>query len=134
MQLRSHFPAHRVSRAVSTIIRAMAPTLIALLFATVAQAQGTMDFSGAQTLMQTFKTFTSFVRRADEGTLSRLVVEASILLAASRGNPTVILKEAAASYKVDTDAITTKVRQEFAAKEKAKKAAQPAAKNATKAA
>jgi ParB family chromosome partitioning protein len=80
------------------------------------------------------KTFTAFVRRADEGTLSRLVVEASILLAAARGNPTVILKEAAATYKVDTDAITAKVRQEFAAKEKAKKAAQPAAKNATKAA
>ena len=80
------------------------------------------------------KTFSAYVRRADEGTLSRLVVEASILLAASRGNPTVILKEAAATYKVDTEAITTKVRQEFAAKEKAKKAAQPAAKTATKAA
>ena len=80
------------------------------------------------------KTFTAFVRRADEGTLSRLVVEASILLAASRGNPTVILKEAAASYKVDTDAITTTVRQEFAAKEKAKKATQPAVKSAAKAA
>jgi hypothetical protein len=39
------------------------------------------------------KTFTAFVRRADEGTLSRLVVEASILLAASRGNSTVILKK-----------------------------------------
>ena len=63
-----------------------------------------------------------------------MVVEASILLAASRGNPTVILKEAAATYKVDTDAITTKVQQGFAAKEKAKKAAQPAAKNTTKAA
>jgi hypothetical protein len=35
---------------------------------------------------------------------------------------------------VDTEAITTKVRQEFAAKEKAKKAAQPVAKAATKAA
>jgi len=80
------------------------------------------------------KTFTAFVRRADEGTLSRLLVEASILLSASRGNPTVILKEAAATYKVDTEAITTRVRQEFAAKEKAKKAAQPAAKNAMKAA
>jgi hypothetical protein len=49
-------------------------------------------------------------------------------------NPTVILKEAAATYKVDTDGITAKVRQEFAAKEKAKKTAQPAVKNATKAA
>jgi len=38
-------------------IRAMAPTLLALSFAGVAHAQGTMDFSGAQTLMGTFKTF-----------------------------------------------------------------------------
>ena len=39
----------------------MGPTLTALLFAgvgsSVAHAQGTMDFSGAQTLMGTFKTF-----------------------------------------------------------------------------
>ena len=38
-------------------LRAMAPTLLALTFASVAHAQGTMDFSGAQTLMWTFKTF-----------------------------------------------------------------------------
>ena len=38
-------------------LRAMAPTLLALTFAGVAHAQGTMDFSGAQTLMGTFKTF-----------------------------------------------------------------------------
>jgi len=37
--------------------RVMGPTLIALSFAGVAHAQGTMDFSGAQTLMGTFKTF-----------------------------------------------------------------------------
>ena len=37
--------------------RMMAPTLVALTFASAAQAQGTMDFSGAQTLMGTFKTF-----------------------------------------------------------------------------
>src|SRR5258708_31681492 len=35
----------------------MGPTLVALSFASVAHAQGTMDFSGAQTLMGTFKTF-----------------------------------------------------------------------------
>jgi hypothetical protein len=39
----------------------MGPTLVALAFAGVssgvAHAQGTMDFSGAQTLMGTFKTF-----------------------------------------------------------------------------
>ena len=42
-------------------LHVMAPTLTALLFAGVgsgvAHAQGTMDFSGAQTLMGTFKTF-----------------------------------------------------------------------------
>jgi len=38
-------------------LRVMAPVLFALTFASVAHAQGTMDFSGAQTLMGTFKTF-----------------------------------------------------------------------------
>ncbi len=37
--------------------RAMGPTLVAFSFAGAAHAQGTMDFSGAQTLMGTFKTF-----------------------------------------------------------------------------
>jgi hypothetical protein len=37
--------------------RVMAPALFALTFASVAHAQGTMDFSGATTLMGTFKTF-----------------------------------------------------------------------------
>jgi hypothetical protein len=39
------------------MLRTLAPTLVALSFAGVAHAQGTMDFSGAQTLMGTFKTF-----------------------------------------------------------------------------
>jgi hypothetical protein len=67
------------------------------------------------------KTLTAFVRRADEGTLSRLLVEASILPAVSRGNPSSVLKEAATTYKVDTEAIATKVKQEFAAKERARR-------------
>src|ERR1700684_4047149 len=37
--------------------RVMGPTLVALTFAGVAHAQGTMDFSGAQTNMGAFKTF-----------------------------------------------------------------------------
>ncbi len=80
------------------------------------------------------KTLTAFVRRADEGTLSRLLVEASILLASSRGNPSVILKEAATAYKVDTEAIAIKVKQEFAAKERGRKAPQPITKPAKEAA
>jgi ParB family chromosome partitioning protein len=67
------------------------------------------------------KTLAAFLRRADEGTLSRLLVQTAILLAAARTNPASVLKDAAATYKVDTDAITAKVKQEFAAKAKARK-------------
>ncbi len=50
--------AQRLSKqTIRRALRAMAPTLLALTFASVAHAQGTMDFSGAQTLMGTFKTF-----------------------------------------------------------------------------
>jgi hypothetical protein len=38
----------------------MAPALVALSVAGVSHAQGTMDFSGAQTLMGTFKTFAMY--------------------------------------------------------------------------
>ena len=71
------------------------------------------------------KTLATFLRRADESTLSRLLVQTAILLAASRTNPASVLKDAAATYKVDTDAITAKVKQEFAAKAKAKKEPKP---------
>ena len=37
--------------------RTVAPLLIAFAFSTLAHAQGTMSFSGAQTLMGTFQTF-----------------------------------------------------------------------------
>jgi hypothetical protein len=118
-------------------LHVMAPTLTALLFAGVgsgvAHAQGTMDFSGAQTLMGTFKTLLAFMRRADEGTLSRLMVEATILLAASRQNGTTVLKDAATLYKVNTEAIGQQVKQEFAAKAKAKKEPKPEAKSISKA-
>jgi hypothetical protein len=123
-------------KKISRVIHLLGPTLLALAFASassrVALAQGTMDFSGAQTLMGTFKTFGAFLRRADEGMLSRLLMESSILLAALRGNPASILKDAASAYKVDSDAIAAKVRQEFAAKEKAKKTPQPATRVAKK--
>jgi len=80
------------------------------------------------------KTLAAFIRRADEGMLSLLLVESSILLAASRGNPTTILRDAATAYKVDTEAIAVKVKQEFVAKEKARKTPQPATKIEKKAA
>jgi hypothetical protein len=41
-------------------LRAATPALVALTLSGVAHAQGTMDFSGAQTLMGTFKTFAMY--------------------------------------------------------------------------
>ena len=78
------------------------------------------------------KTLFAFVRRADEGTLSRLIIEATILLATSRQSGTTVLTDAATLYKVDTEAIGQKVRQEFAAKAKAKKETKPETKPAAK--
>jgi hypothetical protein len=56
MPLRSCTRTHTLHRKLLHAARVMGPTLIAFAFAGVAHAQGTMDFSGAQTLMTTFKT------------------------------------------------------------------------------
>jgi len=74
------------------------------------------------------KLFTAYLRRAEEGALSSLLVEITILHAATRQNAAQVLRDATAAYKVDVDAISLKVKQEFAAKEKAKLAPKPAAK------
>jgi hypothetical protein len=47
------------------------------------------------------KLFVAFLRRADEGTFSRLLVEISVVLASWRSNGANALREAAAAYKVD---------------------------------
>ena len=65
----------------------------------------------------------SFLRKFDEGTLGRLLVEVAILQTAHSPNDSgKALRDAADYYKVDVAAITTKVKQEFAAKDKAKTA------------
>ena len=67
------------------------------------------------------KLVSAFARKADESTLGRMAVEAVILLALrSQSDVGKVLKSAAQAYKVDTDAIALKVKQEFAAKQKAK--------------
>ena len=48
---------HTFKTSLLGAIRTMAPSLLALSCAGVAHAQGTMDFSGATTLMSTFRTF-----------------------------------------------------------------------------
>jgi len=62
-----------------------------------------------------------------QNTLSRLLVEATILIAAAYTNAAVVLRDAAAIYKVDTNAIALKVKQEFAAKAKKTSTPNPSA-------
>ncbi len=81
------------------------------------------------------KLFAAFLRKSDESTLGRLLVEMTILQAAqSPSESGKALREAADCYKVDVAAITAKVRQEFVAKDKAKTTKKVAPKPAAKAA
>lgn len=52
--------AHFSKRSLATYGQRLAPLVITFAFATAAHAQGTMDFSGATTLMGTFKTFAEY--------------------------------------------------------------------------
>jgi len=75
------------------------------------------------------KLLTEFLRKADEGVIGKLIVEAVILISAKTpADSGKTLRNAAQTYNVDTDAIALKVKQEFAAKEKAKLAPKPATK------
>jgi ParB family chromosome partitioning protein len=56
------------------------------------------------------------------------MVELTIVFPASRGNAPQVLRDAAVVYKVDTDAIALKVKQEFGAKEKVKATKKPVTK------
>jgi ParB family chromosome partitioning protein len=71
------------------------------------------------------KPILAFLRRADEGTVGRLLVQITILLAASRRDSAQTLSHAAEVYKVDVEAVRQKVRQEFTAKQKAKQQKKP---------
>jgi ParB family chromosome partitioning protein len=68
------------------------------------------------------KLFAAYLRRAEESALGSMLVELTILLTTAHRQTAQVLNEAAAVYKVDTDAIATKVKQEFAAKDKTKAA------------
>jgi len=48
------------------------------------------------------KKLAAYIRRADEGTLSRLLVNTPILLVASRTNTAAALRDRASTYKVDS--------------------------------
>ena len=50
----------RLKEAGFRLLRTLLPVFLSLFVASAAHAQGTMDFSGAQTLMGTFKTFAMY--------------------------------------------------------------------------
>lgn len=79
------------------------------------------------------KLLAAFLPKAEESKLGRILVETVILLSMHNQTDTAkILRDAAHSYKVDVDAISATVKQEFGAKEKAKVAKKPAPKSASK--
>ncbi|HUZ96489.1 MAG TPA: ParB/RepB/Spo0J family partition protein [Edaphobacter sp.] len=81
------------------------------------------------------KLLAAFLPKAEESKLGRILVETAILLSMhNQTDAAKILRDAAHAYKVDVDAISATVKQEFAAKEKAKSAKQPAPRPQTKAA
>jgi ParB family transcriptional regulator, chromosome partitioning protein len=80
------------------------------------------------------KLLAAFLLKAEESTLGRILVESVILLAMHNQSDTAkILRDAATAYKVDIEAISATVKQEFAAKEKAKSAQKAAPKPSAKA-
>jgi ParB family transcriptional regulator, chromosome partitioning protein len=79
------------------------------------------------------KLLSAFVRKAEESTIVKLIIEAVILLPAkSQSDGGKILRAAAQAYGVDTDAVALKAKQEFAAKEKVRKATKREPKSAMK--
>jgi ParB family chromosome partitioning protein len=75
----------------------------------------------------------AFLPKAEESKLGRILVETAILLSMhNQTDAAKILRDAAHVYKVDVDAISATVKQEFAAKEKGKATKKPAPKSASK--
>jgi len=79
------------------------------------------------------KLLAAFLRKADEGTLGRVLTESVILLSMrSAGESDRVLREGASLYNVDVDAIAAKAKQDFAAKQKPKPAQKAAPAKAAK--
>jgi ParB family chromosome partitioning protein len=75
------------------------------------------------------KLLAAFLPKAEESKLGRILVETVILLSMhNQADTAKALRDAAQVYKVDIDAISAAVKQEFAAKDKAKPAKKAAAK------
>jgi len=123
-------PVRLMKRDLLFIVESLLPLLDERRLVMVARSRGIRAKEGESV----GKLLTAFVRNADESVLNRLVVEVVILLSArSQSDGGKTLKAAAQAYKVDTDAIALKVKQEFATKEKARLSTKPPRKAVAKA-
>jgi ParB family chromosome partitioning protein len=123
-------PVRLMKRDLLFIAEQLLPLLDEKRVEVVARNRGIKAKEGESTA----KLLTAFVRKTDEGTLGKLIVETVILLTArTQADGGKTLRAAAQAYGVDTDAVAVKVKQEFSAKEKARKAAKPELKPVTKA-
>jgi ParB family chromosome partitioning protein len=125
-------PVRLMKRDLLFIVERIAPMLDERRLEIVARNRGIKKAKDNDSIP---KLLSAYVRKADEGELGRLLVE-MVILHSARTQPDggKVLKEAAEHYKVDTDAIAVKVKQEFAAKEKARIANKSNPKPPTKAA
>ena len=122
-------PVRLMKRDVLFIAEQMLPLLDDKRVEIVARNRGIRAKEGESAA----KLLTAFLRKADEGAIGKMLVEAVILLSASKqSDGGKVLRVAAQAYRVDTDAIALKVKHEFAAKEKARQAPKPIAKDVPK--
>ena len=118
-------PVRLMKRDLLFIVERMASLLDVNRLAVIARQCGIRKAKESDSIE---KLFAAYLRRSDEGELGSLLVQITIVLSASRQNGTQVLRDAATLYKVDVDAIGLKVRQEFAAKDKAHTTKKPVVK------
>ena len=122
-------PVRLIKRDLLFVVERLASLLDENRLAVVARQHGIKKAKDSES---TGKLFAAYLRRAEESVLGRLVVELTIVLSAARTNAPQVLRDAASVYNVNTDAIALKVKQEFAAKVKAKTDGKAKPKAATK--
>jgi ParB family chromosome partitioning protein len=126
-------PVRLMKRDLLFIVERLTATIEERRLAVLLRQHG-INRAQATTADSQAKLFTAFLRKSDEGTLGRVLVELSILQTLhSQSDSSKALREAAEFYKVDVAAITAKVKQEFAAKEITKTAKKAAPKPPAKA-
>jgi ParB family chromosome partitioning protein len=123
-------PVRLTKRDLLFVVERLASLLDENRLVVVARQHGIKKAKGSDSIG---KLFAAYLRRAEESALGGLLVEITILHAATRQNAAQVLRDAASAYKVDVDAIGLKVKQEFAAKEKTRLTKKPSAETVAKA-